>query len=71
MADSSNVEDECSGEWRENIDNIDELGLLSCEANQPDYVDEDAHPIADEDRIEEVKTEDIYVGRTSVDENEA
>lgn len=69
MADSSKVDDEYSGAWRQNIDNIDEWGLLSCEANQPDYVDEDTNPIADEDK--EVESEDIYVGRTFGDENEA
>lgn len=66
MVDLPNMDDECSSAWRRSIDNIDEWGLLYYEPNQRDNIEEDTDPIDEEDNVEEVESDDIYVGRTLV-----
>lgn len=71
MSDSPNIEDQCSGAWRQNIDNIEERGLLSCEPDELGNIDDGTNLIIDNDYVDEVELDDIYVGRTFGDENEA
>lgn len=70
MSDSPNIEDQCSGAWRQNIDNIEERGLLSCEPDELGNIDDGTNLIIDNDYVDEVELDDIYVGRIFGDENE-
>lgn len=57
MPDSSNAVDEYSRTWRQSIENIEECGLLYYGPMQSEV-----DPITKEDNVEEVESDDIYVG---------